>query len=194
MALSKARILSSENDASVKQEQNTSININIKPKQPQPVEYPSITPIPQSSNQATNFTIPQPPMNGVYQSPQATNNVSLERGISDIGADITELETKNKFLEILLSIYETNPIKVNDLLICHSNTLMELIKLLTQADKVELIVNDDCSCNGCVSHSKYLLIDRILVYKNNESNDLKYKYNNIYTELIRHNISLKLTI
>lgn len=191
MALSKARILSSENDASVKQEQSTSININIKPKQPQPVEYPSVQPLPQSS-QATNFTIPQ--MSGVYQSPQPTNSVSLERGISDIGADITELETKNKFLEILLSIYETNPIKVNDLLICHSNTLMELIKLLTQADKVELIVNDDCACNGCVSRSKYLLIDRILVYKNNESNDLKYKYNSIYTELIRHNISLKTCI
>ena len=112
--MNKARILSSENDASVKQEQSTSININIKPKQPQPVEYPSVQPLPQSS-QATNFTIPQ--MSGVYQSQHTTNNVSLERGISDIGADITELETKNKFLEILLSIYETNPIKVNDLFI-----------------------------------------------------------------------------
>ena len=192
MSLNRARILSSENDASVKQEQSTNINIKIQPKQSQP----TVQPIPQHqrvpSNQSVNFT--QAETNSPSPSAQPTNNTFQERGIIDLGADITSLEMKNKFLEILLSIYETNPVKVNDLLICHSQTLMELIKILTNADKVELIVNDESGCTGCLSNTKYLSIDRILVYINNESFDLKYQFNNVYTELIRHNISLKTCI
>ena len=125
------------------------------------------------------------------QSAQATNNTVQERGISDLGADISSLETKNRFLEILLSIYETNPIKINELLVCHSQTLMELIRILTI---VELIVNDESGCTDCLSNAKYLTIDRILVYINNESFDLKYRFNSVYTVLIRHNISLKTCI
>ena len=193
MTLSRARILSSENDSSCKQEQSTNINIKIQPKQAQ---LSISQPIPnqrQSSNQSVNF--PQlSETNSQSQSAQSTSNTVQERGISDLGADISSIETKNRFLEILLSIYETNPIKVNELLICHSQTLMELIKILTNADKVELIVNDESGCTGCLSNNKYLSIDRILVYINNESFDLKYQFNNVYTELIRHNISLKTCI
>ena len=191
MTLNKARILSSE--SSVKTEQNTNINIKIQPKQSQP----TVQSLPQHqrtpSNQSVNFTQPSETNLSSLSQPQTSNTVQ-ERGISDLGADISSLEMKNKFLEILLSIYETNPIKINDLLICHSQTLMELIKILTNADKVELIVNDESGCTGCLSNTKYLMIDRILVYVNNESFDLKYQFNNVYTELIRHNISLKTCI
>ena len=125
MTLNKARILSSE--SSVKQEQNTNINIKIQPKQSQPTVSQPVQPIPQHqrvpSNQSVNFT--QAETNSPSPSAQPTNNTVQERGVIDLGADITSLEMKNKFLEILLSIYETNPIKVNDLLICHSQTLME---------------------------------------------------------------------
>lgn len=134
--MNKARILSSENDASVKTEQNTNINIKIQPQHQR-----------QPSNQSVNFTQPLE-MSSLSPSTQPTSNTVQERGISDLGADISSLETKNKFLEILLSIYETNPIKISDLLICHSQTLMELIKILTNADKVELIVNDESGCTG----------------------------------------------
>ena len=191
MTLNKARILSSE--SSVKQEQSTNINIKIQPKQSQPTVQPVPQHQRQSSSQSVNFTQPSE-TSSPSPSAQPTNNTVQERGIIDLGADISSLEMKNKFLEILLSIYETNPIKVNDLLICHSQTLMELIKILTNADKVELIVNDESGCTGCLSNTKYLMIDRILVYINNESFDLKYQFNNVYTELIRHNISLKTCI
>ena len=197
MSLNRARILSSENDSSCKQEQSTNINIKIQPKQSQPTISQPVQSNPnhqrQSSNQSVNFT---QPLEQSSQSPSAqpTSNIVQERGISDLGADISSLEMKNRFLEILLSIYETNPIKINDLLICHSQTLMELIKILTNSDKVELIVNDESGCTGCLSNTKYLMIDRILVYINSESYDLKYGFNNVYTELIRHNISLKTCI
>ena len=194
MSLNRARILSSENDSSCKQEQSTNINIKIQPKQSQPTVQQMPQHQRQPSNQSSSINFTQAETNLSSPSAQPTSNIVQERGIIDLGADISSLEMKNKFLEILLSIYETNPIKVNDLLICHSQTLMELIKILTNADKVELIVNDESGCTGCLSNTKYLMIDRILVYINNESFDLKYQFNNVYTELIRHNISLKTCI
>ena len=193
MSLNRARILSSKNDASVKTEQNTNINIKIQPKQSPTISQSIPNHQRQSSNQSINFIQPSE-TRSPFPSQLQTNNAVQKRGISDLGADLTLIETKNRFLEILLSIYETNPIKINELLICHSQTLMELIKILTNSDKVELIVNDESGCTGCLSNTKYLSIDRILVYVNNESFDLKYQFNNVYTELIRHNISLKTCI
>ena len=87
-----------------------------------------------------------------------------------------------------------NPLRVNNYLVCHSNSLMELIKILTHADKVELIIDEDSGCTGCVSKNKYLEIQRILVTKDGKSNDLKYGYNDVYAQLVRYGISLKLCV
>ena len=196
MTLSKARILSSESDASVKQEQNTNINIKIQPKNQrpiQPVDYPSVQPLPQSS-QATNFTIPQ--MSGTSQSIPQTNNLIRDRGIIDLGNELDELEIKNKFLEMIIEMYENNPLRINSYLICKSDLLMNMIKLLTQADKVELVIDEcEASC-GCISsNTKELMkISKILITKDNKTEEFKYCYNNIYSQFIKYGISLKLTI
>ena len=196
MSLNKARILSSENDASVKQSQETNVEIKIKPQhtipqQAHPVYYPNIPQMnPQSRD--VNFTIPEE--NSQYQFQPPTNNLSQDRGIADLGNEIEDLTVKNKFLETLLSIYELNPLRVNNYLVCHSNSLMELIKILTHADKVELIIDEDSGCTGCVSKNKYLEIQRILVTKDGKSNDLKYGYNDVYAQLVRYGISLKLCV
>ena len=199
MTLQKARILSSENDASVKQSQETNVEIKIKPSNSQPVGQPISQPVyypnvPHMNSQSrdVNFTIPEE--NSQYQFQPPTNNLSQDRGIADLGNEIEDLTVKNKFLETLLSIYELNPLRVNNYLVCHSNSLMELIKILTHADKVELIIDEDSGCTGCVSKNKYLEIQRILVTKDGKSNDLKYGYNDVYAQLVRYGISLKLCI
>ena len=199
MSLNRARILSSENDASVKQEQNTNVEIKFKPTmQPTPlmqsnnVAYPNIPQVPQFQNAQTrdvNFTIPE----GSIQSQFQPTTSNLSREIS-LGAEIEDLTLKNKFLETLLSIYEVNPLRVNSYLVCHSSSLMELIKILTKADKVELVIDDESGCTGCVSKSKYLNIQRILVTKGDKSNDLKYAYNDVYAQLVKYGISLKLCV
>ena len=236
MALGRARILSSENDASVKQEQNTNVEIQIKPpvnpnlpvnpqlsqrmSQPIPQQIPTrsdqslnnyseepLSPqIPlRSSQQFTqhpvNFTIPQ--QNAQLESPQATN-VIQDRGISDLTNDmaakqtlalqVDTLEERNKMLELLLSIYEDNPLHINNVIVCTSTALMDLIKKLTNSDKVELMINEDANCSGCIHNTKYLNIEKILITKDGHSTEFKHSFNNIYTELIRHNISLKLCI
>ena len=233
MSLNRARILSSENDASVKQDQNTNINIKISretgslalPDKVGPIGRPGtqarqspserlVSPkrqyIPgseggsiqtQRENNA-NFTIPQDSpikcgmTDSVYQyQPTIDRDAQLESALTEPALrENNELEIKNKFLEILLSIYEANPLRVSNYLVCHSNTLMELIKVLTEADKVELVIDEEQGCTGCISNSKYMNIQRILVTKNDKTNDLKYAYNDVYAQLIRHNISLKVCI
>lgn len=200
MTLNKARILSSENDASVKQEQNTNINIKIKP----PLKTASV-PI-SSNNPNLNFTQPMKANNvsstmttqSIYQSQPQINNPSVmvqDRGISDLGNELDELETKNKFLEMIIEMYEENPLKINSYLICKNELLMNMIKLLTDCDKVEIVIDDcDASC-GCLSNDKSLMkISKILITKDDKTEDFKYKYNNIYTQFIKYGISLKLTI
>ncbi len=183
MTLKRARILSSENDASVKQEQNTNVNIKIKP-----VSYPDIPNLTNqtqniSQNRNINFTQMSDNSQSIYQ-PQ----------INNLTNELESLEMKNKFLETLLSIYETNPLRINSYLVCHNNTLMNLIKILTRADKVELVIDEEEGCKGCLSNTKYMKIDRILVTKDDKTLELKIGYNEIYSQLIKYGISLKMCI
>ena len=200
--LRQARILSSENDASVKQEQSTNVNIKITPNKSTPqvmgaqappaqVTYPQVSPV--------NFT--SQTTASAFPSVQATS-----RGIADLGTELDTLEKKNKFLEMLVAMYETNPLKINSYVVCDSKLLMNMIKLLTDADKIELVLDESdvgCGCGlakarpehgGRGANSKFIKIDKILVYKNNKAEDLKYGYNEIYTQFIRYGVSLKIVV
>ena len=82
--LRKARTLSSENDASVKQSQETNVEIKIKPQRSQPVSqpifYPNVPQVtpqlnPQVQPQNVNFTIPEE--NSQYQFQPPTNNLKI---------------------------------------------------------------------------------------------------------------------
>ena len=205
--LRQARILSSENDASVKQEQNTNVNIKITPQrtnqsQPStPMNYPSIPPIingatpppmttPPMTPPPVNFTMPQQMDQSTYPSVQAT-----DRGISDLTNEMESLEKKNQFLEMIVAMYESNPLKINSYVVCESKLLMNMIKLLTDADKVELVIDDSADGCGCGAiSSKFIKIDKILVFKNSKSEELKYGYNDIYTQFIRYGVSMKLVV
>lgn len=169
MTLHRARILSSENDSSCKQEQNTNVNIKIKPP-----SYPNVPP-PQNYPQVRNINFTQPGENVQSPSQPQTNLLTNE---------LENLEMKNKFLETLLNIYELNPLRVNNYLVCHSNSLMELIKILDEEE----------GCTGCLSNTKYMNIQRILVTKDDKTLDLKIGFNEIYSQLVRYGISTKMCI
>ncbi len=222
MTLNKARILSSENDASVKTEQTT--NVNIKLHTPQPSQemfnlkgqqmpgmnnsisgeqightvngaaYPSV------AARGVPLHVPiedpaYPPSNEqMYQlgrSPSAAEAASRDIELLE---NIDDLEKKNKFLQLLVEVYESNPIRINSYLICKSHLLMDMIKLLTDCEKVDLILDDDIACVGCCSQSKYIYVSKILVTKNGKSEDLKYCYNDVYSQFVKHGISLKIVV
>ena len=217
MTLRQARILSSETDNTIKQEQNTNVNIKISkpiaaPERPQTVPlYPNVQPLnnvnftqanqPTDTSQAgvisDSIHSPMTQMNMSYQfQPPINNNCQgiCERGIADIGAEINELDKKNKFLEMIIEMYESNPLKINSRVVCESKLLMDMIKLLTECDKVELVLNDDIGCSGCTGKDKFIYISKILITKDNKTEDMKYAYNDIYSQFIKYGVSLKVVV
>ena len=170
-----ARILSSENDASIKikQDQNTNVRLTIEHAQPNgavsPVESAEVhySPAPEEIT-------PQP-----------------ERDI-DLTADIVQKEKQIEILELLLQIYEQNPLIVNSLVVCKAQDLMQLIKLITDAEKVEIMLDADKTCQ--CSQSKFSYIESIFVTKDGKSVDFKYGFNDKYTLLVKHAISLKVVV
>lgn len=234
--LRQARILSSETDTNntIKQEQNTNVNINIKPPQRCPSRaqsiplYPNVQPwsrTPESKdslNQNVNFTkasqptespnvgqtmytelrskdfVPpmmtqeesqspsQPPINKPFR-------LAQDQGLIDLSLELDSLEKKNKFLEMIVQMYELNPLKINSYLVCNSKLLMDMIKLLTDCDKVELVIDDsDVGCGCSASSSKFIKVAKILITKDGKTEDMKYAYNDIYSTFIKYGISLKI--
>ena len=168
-----ARILSSESDASirVKQDQNTNITLKVEAAHPHAA---------QLAETAVHFPAPE-------EIPQA----AAERDI-DLTVDIAQKEKQIEILELLLNIYENNPLIVNSLVICKAHDLMQLIKLITDAEKVEIMLDADktCSC----SSSKFTYIESIFVTKDGKTVDFKFGFNDKYTLLIKHAISLKVVV
>ncbi len=201
--LRQARILSSENDASVKQEQNTNIEIKVTPNKsaPQNVAYPQIP-------NNVNFTMPPPTMPTQTMPTQTTTQyasqytppinshipMTKDCGLADLGNELDSLEQKNRFLEMLVEMYADNPLRINSYVVCKSTLLMNMIKLLTGCDKVDFVLEDDEPGCCAVSVSKFIKIDKILITKDGKSEELKYAYNNVYTEFIKYGISLKIAI
>ena len=205
MTLRGARILSSANDASVKTEQNTNINIKFK-QQPTnnnpPITYPSVSPYSQLPQQNVNFTTtdsqyhkvacpsdyPSAPeispniVNKDVQLPQSPNFESI----------IEQKHKENAFLKLLLQIYQEQPIIINSYVICKNSILMDIIKLLTDCDKVDLVLNEDIACGGCGDNSKLIYISKILITKDDITTELKYGYNEAYSKLVANGISLKI--
>ncbi len=228
MTLRAARILSSETDNTIKQEQETNVNINIKPQTNQHVHperrpstvplYPNVEPLNNNSErifapQNVNFTIPNPQMSSqeagqtinsqmTQGSPLAfqpqTNspfqsNMVQDKGIADLGNELDELGKQNQFLKMIIEAYESNPLKVNSYLVCESKLLMDMIKILTGCEKVELVLDEDVGCGGCgASSGKIIYVSKILVTKGGKTEDLKYAYNVIYSQFIKYGISLKM--
>ena len=194
-ALHKARILSSETDNTISQSQETNVNIKIskpnndRPNTIQPVNFTqqkeeNIPLSPISTNQENSQFQSVPPINNEYQS----------RGISDLGSEISELDKKNKFLEMIIEMYETNPLKINSYVVCESKLLMNMIKLLTDCEKVELVLDDEVGCSGCTGKDKLIYLTKILITKDGKTEDFKISYNHLYCEFMRYGISLKVVV
>ena len=214
----KLRILSSENDASVKvqQDQNTNITLKLEhtPSQadlkesapqintsppyappgftpgapmPTPINpeqfntgaYPSVSAVPTVNPMSTAGDVNYPPFMGAVQ----TRDI-------DLTADIEDKDRQIEVLESLLSCYENNPLIINKFVVCQYETLMNIIKVLTNGEKVEFSLDEDKSCTCC--NSKYIYISKIFVTKDGKTQEFKHAFNEKYSLLQRHGISLKI--
>ena len=71
--------------------------------------------------------------------------------------------------------------------------LMNLVKLACQADKVELVLNDDISCTSCTDQ-KYTYVSSVLVTKDGKTQEFKYGFNEIYSKFLKFGISTKIVL
>ena len=141
---------------------------------------PLPTPIPQEQ-------LNVPVYQSVYQAPIA--NPIQERSI-DLTEDLADKDAQIEVLEALLSYYENNPLIINKFVVCQYNTLMNIIKVLTAAEKVEFSLDEDRSCTCC--NSKYIYISKIFVTKEGKTQEFKHAYNEKYSLLQKHGVSLKI--
>ena len=124
-----------------------------------------------------------------YQSAVPIVSPVQERDI-DLTADIADKDAQIEVLEALLSCYENNPLIINKFVVCQYETLMNIIKVLTGAEKVEFSLDEDKSCTCC--NSKYIYISKIFVTKDGKTQEFKHGWNEKYSLLQRHGISLKI--
>jgi hypothetical protein len=219
-----ARVFSNEteNNASVKQEMTTNINVKLRgdnnkggpgppprPITPGPASYPSQVPIYPNINEAANFTqLPQTPRgiigaeNGMTNMEPSQYEYPVNRGPpiqqppiqQERALDLEAEENKDakiKVLEALLEAYEGSPVVIKGFLTLHHKKLIEIIQILTEADKVELMTDDGDGC-GCGGY-KYAIISKIfIVGQNGKRGEFKVNYNEEYSLLIRHGVNLKL--
>jgi hypothetical protein len=94
-------------------------------------------------------------------------------------------------LEQILLAYMNNPFIVNRYIIMPTNQLASLIKLMTDAENVEIQVAYDVAC--CGQATNYNLVDAIVVIKNNQRTDFTVAYNELSRKLNDYRISLKFT-
>ena len=84
---------------------------------------------------------------GCCSIPQTINPIQ-ERSI-DFTEDLADKDAQIEVLKSLLSCYENNPLIINKFVVCQYNTLMNIIKVLTGAEKVEFSLDEDKSCTCC---------------------------------------------
>ena len=157
--------------------------INTTPPYAPPGFMPG-TPLPTPIPPEQLSTVAYP---SAYQAP--TVNPIQERSI-DLTEDLADKDAQIEVLEALLSCYENNPLIINKFVVCQYNTLMNIIKVLTAAEKVEFSLDEDRSCTCC--NSKYIYISKIFVTKEGKTQEFKHAYNEKYSLLQRHGISLKI--
>ena len=100
-----------------------------------------------------------------------------------------KLAKENQVLKLVIELMKDNPIKYNGYIITDDIKLMTFIKLLTNADDVQLDVED--IGEGCCTGNIYRKVNAIYVVKGNETKNLKYDYSSVMKELKDINISTK---
>ena len=106
------------------------------------------------------------------------------------------LKTKDSIcqaLSIILNLVENNPLIVNKYIIAPKDMLCHLIRLLSEADAVDIQTSiGELGC--CGASYKYSVIDKIFVTKQGTTQILKYAYADVIKVLDEHRISTKFVI
>ena len=124
---------------------------------------------------------------------EIANEIDIKEDYEQLLKVVKTKDAITQALSIMLNLVEHNPLIVNKYIISPKDILINLIQLLTEADKVEIIMNVDVDC-GCSSNNKYSIIDKIYVSKDGSTSILKYGFAECLQVLETHRISTKFCI
>ena len=148
-----------------------------------------------SSQPETEFPIPiverdiklEP---GTEFTPTAEEPENYYEELENLHDIVNNYETVAKALILIIELLQSNPLKLNKIIVPTESAFKELILVLTSADDVEIRYSEDITCG--FKSSKYRLIEDIIVIKNQEPKSLKYSYPDIIRLFDRFNISIKM--
>ena len=103
--------------------------------------------------------------------------------------DIAKLKNENEALKIIIGIIQNNPFYVNKFIVADDVKLMELVKLLCNADDVQMDADD--LGQGCITKNTYRKVHAIYVIKDGNTKNLKYDYPGVVKELTELGVSTK---
>ena len=104
----------------------------------------------------------------------------------------TQIKTESKyecFYRTVLEAYLNVPILIKKFVLFKTSVLAEFIKVLTEAESVEVSLSEDVEC--CGKTTKINVFDSIIVVKESVSSDFQVNYIEWYTLFKDYKISLK---
>ena len=169
------------------QKQVVNVNVNPTPTPQVNVVYPKpyevdegIVVVPATSTQ------PQPPAQPTVQRDVASADMST---IDELKTIISNNETAVKALIMIIDIMQSNPLVINKLIVAYAQPFKELVKVLTNAEDVDIQYVEDV---GCFASSKYKVVDDIYIIKDGDAQSLKYGYPDVLRLFDRFRISVKM--
>ena len=180
-------------DESCRAIQNQTVTVNVQ-------QHPTT-----AASVITN-TNPHTPQPSSFQEPAATEPMPVvERDIvleetaaptdfyeelDSLHAIVNNYETVAKALILIIELLQSNPLKLNKIIVPTEPAFRELILILTQADDVEIRYSEDIACG--IASKKYRVIEDIIVVHNQEPKSLKYSHPDIIRLFDRFNISIRM--
>jgi hypothetical protein len=129
------------------------------------------------------------PIRANYSNPYS--NLELPTSVEEYCRILQEKDKQLEALNLIIEIIKSNPIVISKFIIADYESLIELIRLLTNSDSVEFTEKDfELGCCGFTD--KLFYIDKIFVRKGGEVYNLKYNFPDVVRVLDLHNLSVKI--
>ena len=95
-------------------------------------------------------------------------------------------------LKRIIRLYVSNILRIDGKLVLKNDDLIDLIKFITNAERVEIKVDYEVNC--CGSSKGLNSINKILIINSSSTaTDMKYRFNEEYNTLLSYGISLNFT-
>jgi hypothetical protein len=112
-----------------------------------------------------------------------------EREVTVEAVDVDAMRRENSVLRLVIDILHSNPLIVNKYIIADDEILVEMIRLLCNAEDVQLDADD--LGTGCITRKTYRKVNSIYVTSQGKTLNLKYDYPAVMKTLKDLHISVK---